>query len=71
MPLEPFEPPLRHPPVFAPRAHLGPRRRAPATRLQNPSTPAPSGDITVEPDRMRRADRLFQIVQLIRGRRLS
>lgn len=72
MPLEPFEPPLRHPLQVMARPALLPLRAPAAPRLQNhpPATP-PSRPHTDEPDRMRRADRLFQIVQLIRGRRLS
>lgn len=69
MPLEPFEPPLRRPPGFGALTAYAPVRPKTAGRSQNPPTP-PSRH-TDEPDRMRRADRLFQIVQMIRGRRLS
>jgi predicted DNA-binding transcriptional regulator YafY len=62
MPLEPFEPPLSRIPGFAVRHHHRPLQNAPiATSLRHVDGH----------DRMRRADRLFQIVQLIRGRRLS
>jgi predicted DNA-binding transcriptional regulator YafY len=72
MPLEPFEPPLRHPLQVMARPALLPLRAPAARRLQNHPTPTPpSRPPADEPDRMRRADRLFQIVQLIRGRRLS
>jgi predicted DNA-binding transcriptional regulator YafY len=71
MPLEPFEPPLRHPLHVMARPALLPLRAPAAPRTQNPTTTPPSRQHTDEPDRMRRADRLFQIVQIIRGRRLS